>query len=61
LERGVSVTIEEDYQYLLKRTFKGPGEINFEMQIKRLQQNMTTLWDECGLKLPYPISPMDIP
>ncbi|RIA94458.1 hypothetical protein C1645_873410 [Glomus cerebriforme] len=41
-----------------KNVSKGPSEIDFETQLKDFNQDVTTLWDERGSKLPYPTSPI---
>jgi hypothetical protein len=39
-----------------KNVSKGPSEIDFATHLKDFNQNVTTLWDERGSKLPYPTS-----
>ncbi|UZO26371.1 uncharacterized protein OCT59_018602 [Rhizophagus irregularis] len=41
-----------------KNVSKGPSEIDFATHLKDFNQNVTTLWDERGSKLPYPTSPI---
>ncbi|GBB87895.1 hypothetical protein RclHR1_01440010 [Rhizophagus clarus] len=41
-----------------KNVSKGPSEIDFATHLKDFNQNVTTLWDERGSKLPYPTSPV---
>ncbi|CAG8461490.1 17795_t:CDS:2 [Acaulospora morrowiae] len=41
-----------------KNVSSGPSEIDFETNIKELNNAVDTLWDERGSKIPYPTSPI---